>query len=211
MTTKLSNVTLQLPVGVLTARDLSANAEISKSQLAQQVLQPHPVPFTSLRVWDSLASLPVTAAAADDLALITGTPGTDAPTISSGDLKAAGATSRKIAFEMEVPANFDDGQTLEVRIRAGMKTTIADGSATVDLEVFKADEDGLVGADICSTAPQSINSLTLADKDFTLATTTIDPGDRLLCVVTVAVNDAATGTAVEAIVTSIQRRCDTRG
>lgn len=211
MTTKLSNVTLQLPLGVLTSRDLSASADIAPSQLAQRVLQSHPVPFTSLRVWDALASLPVTAAADDDLALITGTPGADTPKLSSGDLKAAAATSRKIAFELEVPADYDDGETFQIRIRAGMVAKVADVSAMVDLQVYRADGDGTTVGDICATAATSINSLALADVDFTINTATVDPGDRLLCVVTVAINDAASVDPVEAVITNIVRLCDTRG
>lgn len=193
------------------ANALATNLNLAVTQLAQRTFMAYPVPFTSCRVWDAMHTMVVGTAATDDLALITGTPGTDAPKLSAGDLKAAGATSRKVAFELDVPANYDDGETFQVRIRAGMETTIADGSCTVDLQVWKPAGDGLVGSDLCATAAQSINSLAEADKDFEITASSLDPGDKLICVVTIACTDTATATAVTPVIYSILRRCDTRG
>jgi hypothetical protein len=60
-----------------------------------------------------------------------------------------------------------------------MLTTVSDGTATLDCEVWKDDGDGTVSADICATAAQSINSLTLADIDFTVTPTGLVGGDLL--------------------------------
>lgn len=209
--TTLSVTRLDIEDNSIPGRALAAALELAPTQLAQRTFMTTPVPFTSCRVWDAMASMVVGTAAADDLALITGTPGTNAPKLSAGDLKAAGATSRKVAFELEVPANYDDGETFQVRIRAGMETTIADTSCTVDLQVWKPAGDGTVGADLCATAAQSINSLTEADFDFEITASGLDPGDKLICVVTIACNDAATVAAVTPAIYSILRRCDTRG
>lgn len=207
----LSGVSLQLPTGQIPGTALSPNAEIAKTQLAQQVMQGFPIRLADCRVWDAMQTNVPGTPAADDLGLVTGTPGTDSPMLSTGDLKAAGATTRKVAFELPVPSNFDSSQTIELRIRAAMETTVADATAAVDLEVFKPDGAGAVGSDLCSTAAESINSLTPADKDFTLNGGSISAGDKLICIVSVAVNDAATGTAVTGVIYSIDLRCDTRG
>lgn len=201
---------IDIPNASLPGSSLSANAEILHTQLAQRANQIYPIPFTSCRVWDAMASMVVGTAAADDLALITGTPGTHQPKLSSGDVKAS-STTRKVAFELEVPANYDDGQTFTLRLKAGMETTVADASATIDVQAWKPSGTGTVGSDLVTTAAQSINSLTAADKDFVIDESGIDPGDKLIVVVTIATVDAATATAVTPCIYSITRRCDTRG
>lgn len=207
----LNQVTLTIPDSSLPGRSLSPTAEIAKTQLAQQTLQPTPIPFALCRVWDAMQTNAPGTPATDDLGLVTGTPGTDAPMLSAGDLKAAGATTRKTAFELSIPFDYEDGETCELRIVAGMETTVADTSATVDVEIFKPDGTGAVGSDLCTTAAQSINSLTPNNYDFTIDGSGIDPGDKLICIVSVAVNDAATGTAVTAAIYGMTVRCDTRG
>lgn len=211
MANKITGVTLTLPSEELRNEDIATNADIATTKIAQRVLAEYPVPLSSLRVWDAFATnLPATPAS-DDLGIVSGTFGTDSLSVQTGDLKSAGATSRKMRFELQVPPNYDDGQTIQVRIRAGMLTNVADNAATVDLEVYKPDGDAAVGSDLCSTAAITINSLTIGDKDFTLTAGSIDPGDRLECVVTVLVNDAATGTAVTGIITDVRLMLDTRG
>lgn len=205
-----SNATISIATPNIANADISSNAEIAVSKLAQQVLQPEPLPLTSCRVWDAMHTMVVGTAAADDLAIITGTPGTDSPMLSAGDVKAT-SSARKVAFELAVPGNYEDGQTFQVRLRAAVETTIADGSCTIDLQAWKGDGAGAAGTDHVTTAAQSMNSLTPADYDFTIDATSIDPGDKLTCVVTITYVDTATATAVTPVIYSIDRLCDTRG
>jgi hypothetical protein len=149
--------------------------------------------------------------ATDDLGLITGTPGTNAPKITTGDLKALGATSRRLAFELPIPANYEDGQTVNLVVRSAMETTIADVSATVDVSAYKPDGAGAVGSDLITTAATTMNSLTPSDKTFVIDGSSLLKGEKLICVVTVAVNDAATATAVTGAIYAIDLKCDTRG
>lgn len=211
MSNRITGVQLVLPAASLKNEDMAENAAIDTSKLAQRVLAAYPVDLASLRTWDAAATTLPATPATDDLGLVTGTFGTDALTVQTGDLKAAGATSRKARLALRVPANYDDGQTIQVRIRAGMLTTEADTSATVDLEAYLPDGDGVVGSDLCATDAISINSLTIADRDFTITASGVDPGSLLECVVTVAVNDGATGTAVTGVVTAVTLLADTRG
>lgn len=206
----IQQVTLDIPDNSIAGRALSSAAEIATTQLAQRSFQAHPVSLTSCRVWDAMATMVVGTPASDDLGLTTGTPGTHAPKLSTGDVKAA-TTTRKVAFELEVPSNYDDGETFQLRIRAAMETTVADTSATLDLQVYKPDGDGLVGSDLCTTAAQSMNSLTKANYDWTIDASAIDPGDKLICIVSIAVVDSATATAVTGCIYSIIRRADLRG
>jgi hypothetical protein len=182
----------------------------NRANLAQDALKPYPLPFTDWRVWDALhTNLPGTPAT-DDLGLEGGTFGTDGPVLSTGDAKAATVTRRARA-QVRLPAEYDDGETVRLRVAAGMKTTIADTSATVDLEAHKLDEEGAVGADICATAAQDVNSLTNATFDFTITPAGLSAGDILDLRLTLAVVDAATGTAVIAQVTAVKLLCDVKG
>lgn len=100
---------------------------------------------------------------------------------------------RQVGFEFRVPQNYVAGAPITLRLNAGMKTTVSDISATIDAEVYRA---AAPTVDICATAATTINSLTAANKDFTITPTNVVPGEMLICVVTIAIVDSATGTAV---------------
>lgn len=164
----------------------------ARSSLVQDDDQPYPIELAALRVWDApQTNIPGTPAS-DDLGLIYNTFGTAPPSVETGDLKAAGATTRRVGFQFQVPPEYVAGQSITLRLNAGMKTTVADTSATIDAEVHR---NG-AGADLVATAAQSINSLTAANKDFVITPTTVVPGDILDVRVSIAVNDAATATPV---------------
>lgn len=166
---------------------------------------------TDWRVWDALATnLPGTSAT-DDLALVGGTFGTASPSIQTSDLKAAGSTTRYARCLFQLPYSYVAGQSVTIRAHAGMITTVADNAATVDFEVYRSDDEAGIGSDICATAAQSINSLTDANKDFTITATTLNPGDTLDIRMAVLVNDAATVTAVIAVVGSVEVLLDVKG
>jgi hypothetical protein len=170
-----------------------------------------PVNLTTLRIWDAFhTNLPGTAAT-DDLALIGGTFGTVPPLIQAGDLKAAGATTRYARFSFTLPECYDEGETVALILSAGMKTTIADTSCTVDVECYRHDKISGISADLCATASQSINSLTFADKSFTITPTSLEKGDVLDIRIAIACNDAATATAVTPTIANIDFAIDIKG
>ncbi len=173
---------------------LSANAAIARSKLAQDALAKYLIPYTAFRVWDAMqTNLPGTPAA-DDLALDGDTFGTGSPHLTAGDLGSAGATTRYARCQLWLPPEYDDGQTISLRLHAGMQTAIADNSCTADIECYKSDAEVGIGSDLCTTAATSINSLTFADYDFTITPTGLVSGDILDVRLTIACNDAATGT-----------------
>lgn len=174
-------------VKVMTAR-ASITGTVARSNLVQDDLKSYPIDFTLMRVFDARqTNLPATAAN-DDMALITGTPGTDAPTLQGVDFGGT-STDEKCAFSFTLPAEYVDGQTVTLRIKAAMLTTASDGTATVDAQVYKRDGAGAVGADICATVAQSINSLTPTNKDFTITPTGLVAGDVLEIVLAFAGSD----------------------
>lgn len=190
MANELENVTLRNPTLVG-----SLSGIIAETNLPQRDLENFLMPAQDARVHDAVTSFLPTTPAADDLGLIEGTFGTDGVTIQTGDLKAAGATTRYCRWpQVIVPSWHVAGQTVVVRLYCGMLTTVSDGTATIDVEAYLSDGEGGVGSDICTTAAQTINSLTHANREFDLGTRS--PGDIIDIRVAIAISDAATGTAV---------------
>lgn len=165
-----------------------SNPDVQRSYLVRES-KVYPITLTQLRVWDAMQTVLPGSAATDDCALITGTPGTDAPTIQAGDI--GGQTiSRKFAFEFGLPPEYDAGQTAKIRVKAGMVTTVADTSATIDFSAYEIDRSGAVGSDLVQTAAQDMNSITYADFDFTLDATNLNPGEKIVIVGTIAAQDS---------------------
>lgn len=179
---------------------IAPTAAIQRSKLAQRTFAEQTIPLYELRVHDALQTVLPTTSATDDLGLYPGTFGTHHPGVKTSDLKTAGATTRYARFLTSLPDDYEAGETVQVEITAGMETTVADTTATVDIECYQLDADGTISADLCATAAQSINSLTAAAKAFSITATTLNPGDQLDVRIAVAVNDAASGTAVIAAI-----------
>jgi hypothetical protein len=199
-----------LPPEVITNYTIAGNADIATTKLAQRVLAESIVPLTQARTWDSVAVNLPASAASDDLGLVSGTFGTNPARITAGDVKALGATTRRLYLAIPIPANYEDGQTIQLQIRAKMETTVADVSCTIDAEAYVG-ADGALGSDLVTTAAQSMNSLSAAAYTFTINATGVDPGDLLEVRLSISSNDAATATAVIPAIYSIALLCDTRG
>lgn len=183
---------------------------VSRSSLVQDAEAVYVIPWAALRVFDAYGTnLPATPAN-DDLGLVGGTFGSASPKASSGDVKAGGCT-RYARFQFDLPPEYEIGQTVKCRLHAGMTTTPADTSATVDVQCYESDSEAGVGSDLCSTAAQSINNLTDADYDFTIDPAGLAAGDTLDIRITVTVVDAATGTAVIADIGKISMLVDIKG
>lgn len=197
--------------GNIAVKDTGVSAQTRTSILKQDALAMFPVKFTDLRVWDAFqTNLPGTAAT-DDLALVGGTFATSPPTISAGDCKALGATSRYARFMVELPECYEAGETVTISLSAGMVTTVASVSCTVDVECYEIDKIGGIGSDLCTTSATTINSLVFAAKAFTITPSGLTAGDVLDVRITIAVNDGATGTAVTPTIAGIDLLCDIKG
>lgn len=190
---------------------LPIRTTLPRGTMTQENLKPFPVPVQRCFVWDSGQPLPSTAAA-DDLAVSVGTYGTNTPALSAGDVKAAGAVTRYARVVFSLPLEYVAGETVTLRLHAGMLTAAADVSCTVDVQAYKTSrEAGVTGGDLCATAAQSMNSTTFAAKDFTITATTLEPGDELDVRITIASNDAASVAAVKPTIGAILLLCDVQG
>lgn len=191
----------------------SITPALSRSNiLAEAALQAFPIPLTSFRVFDAMNTNLPGAGATDDLGLVGGTFGTATPSLRTEDLKAAGATNNRARVLVQLPWEYIAANSVTLRFFAGMITNAADGTATLDCEVYKLqnDPDDAIGSDLYAGAAVNINSTTFANADFALTSAGLSPGDILDVRITTAVNDGATGTAVIAGITSAKLLCDVR-
>lgn len=188
-------ITVIIPSGEISNSQINASAAIDRSKLASEQLKDN-IPLELLRVHDAFQTNLPTTAASDDLGLIIGTFGTDAIVVQTSDAKNTSVTQRA-RFTYRLPHNYAAGQAISVVAWAGMKTTVANGTATVDFEAYKKnDSTGLVGSDLVTTSATTINSLTAADEAFVIDPTGLTAGDELDIRVTIAITDTGTGTAV---------------
>lgn len=205
-----TNGTISLDEESISNRHIAPGAAIDRSKLAQRANAIVGVPITAWRVHDALGTV-IATPASDDLGITTGTFGTNVPYVSTGDLKNAGATTRYARCLVALPPDYEDAETVTLRAYAGMVTTVASSSATLDFEVWRLDKDGTLGAaDLCSTSATSINSTTADDKDFTITASTLTKGDILDIRMAIAVNDSATVTAVIGALWQLELLADLR-
>ena len=184
----------------------------ARSFLAQDTLAVYPIPWTWWRIWDAYqTNLPGTSAT-DDLGLIGGTFATGSPSIQTSDLGGSGAVTRYARAAIPLPVEYVDAQTVLLRFSAGMVTTVADQSATLDVQAYRADREAGIGADLCATAATTINSTTLADIDFTITPATLSAGDLLDVRIAVLVDDDGDGGAgITGIIGAAELLCDIKG
>lgn len=168
------------------------------------------IPLTSLRVHDAMATNLPSTAANDDLALITGTPGTDAPTIQGGDFGGTTVT-RYAAFEFVLPAEYEAGGAITIAAHAGMLTAVADNSCDLDFSCWEATAAGAVGSDLVATNPVDMNSLTFATNTFTVTSAGLSAGDRLIVRMAVLMSDDGNAAVMIPEVTTIAVNLTVRG
>lgn len=186
---------------------------IDPGQIAQRTLQEYAIDLAACRIHDNYGVILPNAGATDDLGLVGGTLGTSAPSLRTEDLKAAGLTWNYARFQVTLPPEYVAGQTVKIRLKGGMVTTIADTTAFVDVECYENEEDDSVSADLCTTAETTINALIASPTtvDFTITASTLSPGSVLDVRVGTKVTDGAEATAVIGCITKISLLCDTQG
>jgi hypothetical protein len=142
-------------------------------------------------------------AASGVVGLATGTFGSASPALIGNDAK--GTTKTDITrFQWVVPANYVAAGNISLKVTAGMNTTVSDTTATVDALAYRADELAGIGSDLCATAAQSINSLTNAEKSFTITGTTLSAGDVLDIELVLAVTDSGAAGVMVAEISRIE-------
>ena len=196
--------------GTVTNAKIAANAEIQRSKLAQDQLAKFVISPTLFRVWNTMETF-LGSAGNDDLGITSTTFGTNSPAITAGDIMGATVTRYARALVM-MPLEYDAAETVAIRIHAGMLTTIADTSCTVDVEIYESDKDGTNdNTDLIATAAQSFNFLGFADYDFTVTPDDLVAGSILDMRITVAGQDDNGTTAVTPTLGEVALLCDIKG
>jgi hypothetical protein len=197
--------------GTVTLADVTIKPGITRGNMAQQSAAQFASPWESWRVHDAYQTILPGTAASDDVGLIGGVFGTGCPSIQTSDAKATTVTQYARAV-IRMPIEYDAATNVSLMFHAGMKTTASDGTATLAVEAYLSDKEGLVdGADKVTTAATTINSLTLTDKTYALSAGSLSPGDVLDVKITVAITDTATPTAVLGWIGGAWLQCDVRG
>lgn len=208
---------VSVPGDLIVAGDIRLNGRLSPAITKENILklaelQAFPIPLTDFRVHDAMQTLLPGTPSADDLGLVGGTFGSATPSLRSEDLKAAGATNKYARVLVQLPWEYQAGQSVTLRFTAGMITTVADTTATLDCQAYKlqSDPDDAIGSDLVTTSATTMNSTTFANIDFVVTPTGLSPGDILDVRITAAVNDGATATAVIAGISAAKLLCDVR-
>lgn len=178
---------------------------INRSDLVQEDAAEYPILMNAWRIWDAQQTN-ITTATSDDLGLVSGTLGSADPILQTGDGKATTLT-QYARTQFVLPAEYVAGETITLRINAGMNTTVSDTTGQIDASVYL--EGG--GSDIVTTAAQSCNSLTPANYDFTVTPTGVVPGSILDIRVKCYIVDGATGTAVKMEINKVSLLLDIKG
>jgi hypothetical protein len=185
----------------------TAFGTVPRTNLTQEDLVAYPLPLDAFRTHDALQTVLPGTASADDLGLSTGTLGTSSPVLQTVDFGGTTTTAYgRIRFA--VPAEYVAGQTITLRLNAGMLTTISDGTATIDAQVYRA---AAPTVDVCATAATTINSLTASNKDFTITPTNVVPGDILDIRVAIAGSDTGDAGVMRGQIYSADLLLDIKG
>lgn len=199
-----------LGTGVVKDQHINAGANIAKTKIVVTSLARFPIVPTAFRKYDAMESGLANAASGNYLGLISGTYGSSQATIQSGDLKATAATTRRARVIKDVPDNYQTGGSMQIRLVAGMNTTVADTAANAAVEAYLLNDDGTLGSNLVTTGNTSINSLTLAQYTFAMNNTNVVPGLKLDIRVSLNIRDAATGNAVIGQINDVSLYCDTQ-
>ena len=188
----------------------SLSPAMGRTNLAEDSLQPFAIKATDWKTWDNMAVTLPTDGATDDLGLIEGTWATASPSLQTGDAKQTNVPFYARA-QVPLPMEYQAGQSVTLRLHAGMLTTVSDTTATLDVVCYKSDEETGISADLCDTVAQDMNSVVFGDLDFTITPTALSPGDILDIRIHVAINDGATATVVNGCIGAAQLLCDVKG
>lgn len=197
--------------GTVTLADVTIKPGIARGNMAQQSLAAFAIPWEAWKIHNAFQTPLTGTAGTDDLGLIGGVYGTSTPSIQTSDADTTTVTQYARAL-LRLPIEYDAAQNISLKFRAGMKTNISDTTATLDVQAFRSDNEGLVdGADKYAGAALTINSLTLADKTFALTAGAFSPGDLIDVRITIAITDGGTGAAVLGWIGQSWLLCDVRG
>lgn len=206
MTTRVLRVPADIPVGHLiqteygnytVASDKTVTVDVRLTSALLTVgyalplgtgLAANGLPASRLRLLDAFCQdgAPLAAAtAAGDFGL-TCTPGTAMYLI--GEAAQNNTKTDKALWEFVLPDTYVAGQDLTLTVNADYDGTGVAGTKTIDASVYEQAAVGTGTTDLCATAAQTLTA-TAASYVFIITGTNLVPGDVVLIVVTVALEE----------------------
>lgn len=184
---------------------------IPRTELIQDNLAVFPINLASLRKIGTPAENPPGTGSSSYAAIASGTFGTSAPYLTSGDVKNS-VTSRAVETVVQLPPSYVAGQTVKIRLAVGMLDRVATVYARITVRAYKVERNTTpVGSDLSPGTTQSINSTTFSDVDDTLTTTTLSPGDYIHLEITIECSDGSAASACTPCIAAIDLVCDVQG
>lgn len=120
--------------------------------------------------------------------MVNGTFGTGRKRIEGQAANVSSATT-EIFAEVLLGTTYEPGAAITMIENARLSADVATAK-TIDMEVYKLGDDGEAsGGDLCATASQSITTSNAA-YSFTVTPTGLVPGDRLLKIIRLFLNDS---------------------
>ncbi len=168
----------------------NATGLITRASMLQEDLAIYNVPFTEFRKAADNTLLP-TASDATSMAHVVGTFGTSSPMLTS-TAGAGASTSETARVSLVLPVEYVAGETVTLRVHC-RSSDLAVTSSTIDAEAHESDTEGGVSAALIAASPESINSASWVNKDFTINPTALVAGDILDILLTAAINDGGGG------------------
>ena len=192
--------------------DISENANISPPKLGI-ITREFVIPLSQGRQASGASALQLlpNTPTGTHLGFDLGTWGTNAPKLTTGDVKVS-STNRYGLWEINLPYHYEDALPVTLRVSSRMNTTQADTSANVDCVAYLADEEGgIEGTDVCQTEAADMNTTDVTTTDFVLNPTNMEKAGTIWARVGIEVVDGSTGTAVIGQLLNMKLICHCRG
>lgn len=184
-----------------------ADGAVTRAKLAENALQPFPIPFTDVMGADG-AVLAISETAGDFYR-----------DLGTNQLRILGEISNgTVGADTEVsvgwmrfvlPDRYVDGGDITIRAGVDVIGSGALGTCTIDFSAYKqSGTEGTVGSDLVATAATAI-SATAGNKDFTVTPTGLVAGDILNIKMTTTV-DNTDSTAIQAQISTLSVLCDVK-
>ena len=187
----------------------AAGGASARSDLTQDDLASYPIPLSAFRKKARLDVSLDSSPSAPDLGTIDNTFGTAAPTLETESQQTNGGEAiHNARFQFPVPIEYVNGQTVTIRVNAGMRGGTADTHANLDVVCVRT---AAANTDICATAAQSINNTTAANKDFTITPTNVVSGDILDVVISTLIEDMSSSSGIYGQIKSVEVLLDVKG
>lgn len=171
----------------LILKSAESPTSVARSSLGQDDLASYVIPLSRFQAPGTGAQLGSSAGTPSGaLGLTIGTHGSASP-ILVGEAASGNSKTNSGRVQFALPAEYVSGETITLRVRCAATGTLAT-ARTIDALVYKSDNGGGVGSDLCATSAQTITA-SFANYDFTITPTGLAAGDTLDVLVTAVAND----------------------